>query len=669
VARADLLALTPQSLAALANVGLVKWAQRELAAGKAPRLEEGADGTVTGWFPDGAVTRLPPGKPLKQTPCSCGALNDCRHRVALVLAYQAAQQEQAQHDDAAGSTATPGQNHATDGPGEENAADATPAWSPADIDDDALLQHVGKRLLERARGLLASRPVVTVERRGEVPTVRFPTCTVRFLVPRDLTYAQCDCKARQGCEHIAAAVWACRQAGTAPHRTFEVQPLAGQAAHVAEVADDHGGLDDVAALLAELLRHGVVNMPTGLAAQFATTRRAVERRQYCWLMHLLDDVEQLLEAYRARSARYEAGAMADLLIEMGARVRAAQTASSPLPARYVLGAEVAPETRLDSVSLVSLGARISGDERQRVADIYLADPESGDILVLQKVWSFSADQHALDGPQLAARSVAANVTLGALAHGHLLSHAARRAANRRLTLGRTRTTVLPHATGWDKLPPELLLRDLAGWQGGLELHPPALLEPRLLGSRLKVVAIGEVLDTAWSAAQQEMTVTVTDTSGTALRLVRRHRSMAPGACGALTQQGLRYVSGDLRRTATGFVMDPVALLTDRILVLDLMPASDIGAARPIASGPKAAHPLEQATGCLAAAAHYGLGASLWWREATDVVKYLDAAGYMQTAKTFRSLLDRVGHSGEASHFAVEAWLNAGICLTMLQENA
>ena len=44
--RADLLALTPEKVAALANLGLVKRAQKEIAAGQGPRLEEAADGAT-----------------------------------------------------------------------------------------------------------------------------------------------------------------------------------------------------------------------------------------------------------------------------------------------------------------------------------------------------------------------------------------------------------------------------------------------------------------------------------------------------------------------------------------------------------------------------------------------------------------------------------------------
>ena len=59
--RTDLLALTPDTLAALANRGLVKRAAKDLDAGAGPDLEVTGDHTVHGRFPDGTETRLPPG--------------------------------------------------------------------------------------------------------------------------------------------------------------------------------------------------------------------------------------------------------------------------------------------------------------------------------------------------------------------------------------------------------------------------------------------------------------------------------------------------------------------------------------------------------------------------------------------------------------------------------
>lgn len=88
VSRADLLALTPDTLSALANRGLVKRATKELDAGTAPSLTTEPDTTVRARFDDGITAVLPPGVGLDKGSCSCAAPGVCRHLVALVLAYQ-----------------------------------------------------------------------------------------------------------------------------------------------------------------------------------------------------------------------------------------------------------------------------------------------------------------------------------------------------------------------------------------------------------------------------------------------------------------------------------------------------------------------------------------------------------------------------------------------------
>lgn len=55
--RADLAGLTDPQLAALANVGLLKRARREVDAGRGPSIEVAPDGTLVGSSPDGAVSR------------------------------------------------------------------------------------------------------------------------------------------------------------------------------------------------------------------------------------------------------------------------------------------------------------------------------------------------------------------------------------------------------------------------------------------------------------------------------------------------------------------------------------------------------------------------------------------------------------------------------------
>ena len=91
-----------------------------------------------------------------------------------------------------------------------------PPWSPGSVDDEALAKLVPRRMLERASALKAQGYIAQVRRGAfageDVPAVMLATCTVRFLVPRDLAFARCDCSAGTGCEHVLLAVWAFRVA-------------------------------------------------------------------------------------------------------------------------------------------------------------------------------------------------------------------------------------------------------------------------------------------------------------------------------------------------------------------------------------------------------------------------------------------------------------------------
>src|SRR5581483_3675108 len=152
-----------------------------------------------------------------------------------------------------------------------------------------------------------------------------------------------------------------------------------------------------------------------------------------------------LEAYRERSARYRPAVVARLLAELAARTRAARTRAE-LPAAFVLGTGEARETLLDQVRLVSLGARVAGTEDARTASVYLADPDTSTVFVLEKTWRTGEGDEPTPGHELARRSFATGVRLEALARGQLVSRAVKRRANRSITLaaasGVARTSIM-----------------------------------------------------------------------------------------------------------------------------------------------------------------------------------------------------------------------------------
>lgn len=498
--RSDLAALTPEAIAVLSNTGLVKRATREIEEGKGPRLEEDPDGTVRGLFADGVVATLPPGKSLAQGSCTCGASTVCRHRVAVALAYPRGE--------------TP---------------EEVP-WSPGQITDQELERFLGKRLLEKARVLLARGFRAQVESAA----VRLPTCSVRFLVPRELSMARCDCACNDACEHLALAVWAARHGG----ETVEFGATRARRHELAAVE----------ALNERLLREGVVHAE-GLEAQFEKARRQLAGMT--WPLVLLDSLQEQLALYKASSGRYKVGEAAFALLSLRARLAGV----SELSATYVLGQDTAPETELDHLRLISLGARIQGDRVR----LYLADP-AGQVLVLERAYTHPG------------ATLAGDVRLRDLARGQLVSQGVRRHANRSLTLRREKSkhSVMPLGRAWESLPESLQSLEFPP-------RPPRLLRPLVLAEDFVVLSLAE-LEVAYAPGEQEIVAWAALPQGGEVRIARAYEGAVPGALDALAR-GLPsavQVSGFLRHEAGDLVLEPVAFRTsDRVVVPDLEePAPD-----------------------------------------------------------------------------------------------
>ncbi len=401
--RADLLELTPEALTALANAGFVKRAQKDVAAGLLPKMETGADGVVQAHFDDGVRTSLPPGRTLRDAQCSCPASGMCRHRVMLVLAYQA-QAASAKAD-------------APDTP-DEASAEPDGAWSPAQFDDAALAASLAPSVLEQANKLAAARPVVGVQawRSASAPPVaRLPMCSVRFFSRSSLVHARCDCKQGSGCAHVVIAVWAFRQAGSlAPGSAevmVEVQPSASAGVDTTEPAPLPSAMQGEAALavraqidalLLSLWLDGSSQPLMALAARFEAVRSQVRALGWNWIDDALDELWQLLQAQQARSSRFEPLRLVRVLTELWARLQAAAHAGRPqdgsarpaLPASQILGIGVKGEVALDHLRLVSLGAELWSDETAEGANILFADPDTQNVTVLERQWSREADAAA-----------------------------------------------------------------------------------------------------------------------------------------------------------------------------------------------------------------------------------------------------------------------------------
>ncbi|MFE4958612.1 hypothetical protein ACFRCW_32365 [Streptomyces sp. NPDC056653] len=645
--RADLLALTPDTLAALANRGLVKRATKELDAGTTPSLTSEPDTTIRARFDDGITAVLPPGVGLDNGSCSCAAPGVCRHLVALVLAYQRGAR--------AGADGAPVLAPVTD-------------WSPGSTDDRALAEALGartlaaaRRTLERGYGALVHRP--TAER--PEPWAELPTCTVRFPVPGEIAYALTDAAAAVRDKMVALAVWAFRVADEAGTEDRSTTVQVGGRPTARPTARPE--LDAAAALADELLREGVAHAGPVLRGALARAGDALTAGSLHWPAGAVAELTGQLAAYADRTAHYRPELVAALLTEVHARRRAAAVPGA-------LGTRETGDTPLRRVRLTALGCRVRGTAEALVAEVYFAHPGAGSVLVLRREWT-AADGQELTGHRLATRRVL-STSLSALATGSLVSESVRRTASRALTIARGRlgtTSITPVGAAWTELPGPLLVRDLsaltASWRG----RPPRLIRPRVEAESVRVVALSEVGSIGYDPAEQCLEAHVQDAAGTSAVLTSAYRPECPGALDALAdalRSGATHISGSVHRSGGGIVIDPIAVLTPAGVTVPDLAAGD-GSTALAAAGSRSPDPLtaalDEAISALAAAAHSGLSrpTAPTRSRIDEAATALSRTGLARAAALLRAFLNAL--DGQAESGRTAAWLEAQLHLLVSSE--
>ncbi|MFA1550963.1 hypothetical protein [Actinomadura chokoriensis] len=654
--RTDLLSLTPDALAALANRGLVKRATKDLDAGGGPEITLSLDGGVHGAFPDGTATSLPAGAGLEAATCSCAATGTCRHRVCLVLAYQ---RTAAAEPEADASGAAPG------------AAPGAAAWSPGAFDDDALARVLGQRALTAARRTFRAGYTATLRRptasgrRGHdsVTQAELATCTVRFLVPDELGYVHTDAVAAARGEMTVLAVWAFRAA--------DERGLTGE-----EIRLDVGGtpgerrdagyalLDAALDLAGQVLLEGAVNAGPVLATALGRTAADLAGRGMHWPAAALDDLAAQLAAYRERHADHDPARIAELLAEIHARHRAAGGPDRS----QALGTDERAETRLRRVRLTALGCRVAGTPGNRTVDVYLA--HAGIVLVLKRGWDVP-DGARLTGADLAGRRIL-GAPLRSLAAANIVSESAARSAGRivRVAAGRiAKTTVTPLGDAWASLPAGLLVRDLAAEARALDALPPRLVRPRVAAESVRAVEIAEVRDIGYHPGAQRLEAVIADAAGTTAVVSADYSPHRPAALDALAEglaAGPRLLTGAVRKGRGGLVIDPFAVMTgDGVVVPDLTPGDGTAALEspPPAVHDPLGHVLAEALAACADAAHRGLLHAPPGRRERIVRagKDLERAGLRTAAGTVAALAAAL--AADDPHRMVRTW--AAACIRLL----
>ncbi|MCD0444853.1 hypothetical protein LO763_14645 [Glycomyces sp. A-F 0318] len=642
MSRSDLLALTADALAALANRGLVKRAAKDLDAGTAPVLELDGDGALTAVFPDGATAVLPASGGLDTATCTCGAPGKCRHRVGAVLAYQRQAAEPAGTEAAETESAPP-----------EPEAAATPAA----ITDDQLRDVLGPHALKAAEQTRRAGYTARLTWPGpDRPAVaELPAATVSFLVP-GLGYVHTDATGPARAAAIVLAVWAFREGEADQSPTVSVGG-----------ADSEAGLAEALRLTEQVLLDGADGADAVLRAALQREAKALARRRAHWPAGAMGDLIDQLQRYEDRSAAYDPQRLAALLTEIPARARAAAHPGGA-PAAQVLGSEEADATPLTLVRLTGLGARIGTDGDRRTLELYFAQPETGMVLAIQRDWPLPEGE-ALTGAELAGRRLA-GCKIGALAGGNTVTEAATRTAARALKLGTGRlakTQVLPLGLAWNDLPASLRATDLDALAAELADRPPSLVRPRVAAESLRVIAVESCELLGYDPASQRLEAIVTAPGGGTARLRIEHRAAAPGALEAaeraLADRPLA-VAGHLHRHRGELIVEPTAILTaEGPVVPDLAPGDDAGELAAGGDGP-ASDPVSAAidgaiTAC-ADLAHQGLRRS---REPSRArveaaAAELQRVGLQRAANDFVQLSKALGEDDESAKCA--AWTAAAV---------
>ncbi|GAA2492884.1 hypothetical protein [Winogradskya humida] len=688
--RADLLALTAETLAELTNRGLVKRAGRELER-VVPVLTEDDDGTVHAAYPDGVGTDLPGGG-LELGKCSCGAAGICRHVVGLVLAYQ-------QQRPGVGPTASPpiggeagevGGRSAGSGPsatatggrgagtglsapaiGRPGAGAGLPrvgtggvsasreVWSPGEFSDEQLVARLGERMVAAARRVRNAGYVARVHRgrvSDPVPGVELPTATVRFLVPHELGFARTDAASGVRDDVLALAVWAFRAADEQGLGGDDVQVQVGGGA----AAVGGAGLESAVALAGLVLREGAVHVGAGLAADVAVVRRELEGAGMRWPLLAVEDLVGQLDAYQNRSARYRPEALADHVAELFARHRAVTGGGSGLRSR-VLGTDEASETPLRRARLDGLGARVSAVGDERVVDLFLAHADSSTVLVLRR--AYETDEA---GPQLAARRVA-GVTIGALAGGAVVTESAARSASRAVRLGTrrlSRTEAMVSRGSWQDLPRALIADDLTALAAELNALPPRPIRARVQAELVRVIPVAEVRSVSYSPGAQRLDAVIADATGATAVVSATYASCAPGRLDSMAEvlRGeVRFVSGTVRRSGGGVLIEPIGFAVQGgVVIPDLAPAvrGTDPDHQPEPSTDRIGQALDDAAALLGEVAHRGLQHSpaTMGGRLRGAATRLKGTGLRRVGTSMEELAALLGPDpGDA---AVEAWIDA-----------
>jgi SWIM zinc finger len=556
--RTDLLELSPSILTALANAGLVKRAIKEVEQGKFAEPITADDGTVKIEVDDGSVVTFAPGSGIKGT-CTCGASGLCRHRIGAVLRYQ--------------------QNTSS----ELSSAELADATLLPVVSDAALLLAVPEKTVAVARrtftrGFLAVvYPAATSDLGDPQPcVVELGTTTVRFLLGSDLRYARCDCLKRTGCEHVALAVWAVREAlarrealaATADPRVTDDSGMPSEIVVSVGPSSVAGSLvavqtSDVAIeirrFITTIFDRGLAEIGPGLLLHHSALQRVAQPSGSVWLNELIARFPGLQAAIEHRSALDVRSDLLFTVASLLARLRyqthfadspRRASAATSIPIAVVLGTDERDKSEIAQLRLIGGGATVTkGPAGTCDVRILLADPASSTLLLAAKTFRPVVDANAvpnigiapvsqtsfLTGPSVAIRALVKGASITAAATGSVVSNGAVRKPNRTVefrSTGLRQTSAVGGGANITRFRDAGLVTTPTDFILLTRSRAPRLLRPMLVTEDVIVVAFTELLGAEFDAAEQ--CVRVYGKSGDDdVILESPYSDMTPGAPAAL----------------------------------------------------------------------------------------------------------------------------------------
>lgn len=532
--RPDLLALTPDDLAVLANRGTVKRAQREVEAAEVSVEWETDDtGRVVARWSDGVVCELPDGKTMKEAQCNCPAAELCRHVVRTVLAWQRREQAGAP------------------------AAEEVKVWNPAVLTDEHLAAFAAKGLWAKAQQRWAEGVLVECVLSAK-PSARFYDLglTVRFPVPDDARYSHCDCAQPSPCLHALLAVMAFR---AMPDGKVAALVSSGQP----RISTDGPLLAEAERVVERLIEDGIGGVAPGEADRWKRTSASLHDAGLGWLGGVVDDILLERERYLARDALFAPENLAALAGELLIRCDALRYAKD-LPRGLAGGWRNTEKADIGYSRWIGLGTSVTARRKSVVLAAFMQEAGTGSLGAVMREVADPADGELQDFAALARAGMVKGAGIRALGSGQILTESCRRTPDNRLAFGRARAQVSTQAFEWSKLRVPVLVEDFAELRARLGLLPPRSLRPRRMGEDFHVLPVAANTPVEFDRTTQSLTSVLTDTGGVSVTLVLPWHSRAAAGTArmeeSLTENAAAFVSGHVSLTSAGLVIEPAGIV-------------------------------------------------------------------------------------------------------------